>query len=76
MLITRYNERLNISKRILGDLEEIAKRNNTKVFNTKIVEATAIKEAQNQQKTIFEIKPTSKAAINYAELVKEIFEEE
>ena len=70
-LLTRYNERTNLSKKLFDDLESIAKDLNTKVFKSKIRECNAIKEAAINQTDIFSFAPKSNAAKDYEEFVKE-----
>lgn len=70
-LVTRHNPRTVLSKQMLEDLEKIAKNLKTRVFNTKIRECTAIKEAALQQTDIFSYAPGSNAAKDYNDFVEE-----
>lgn len=74
-LLTRYNPRTTLSKQMLEDLEKIAKRLKTKVFDSKIRECTAIKEAALQQTDIFSYAPGSNAASDYREFVEEFLKQ-
>ena len=74
-LLTRYNPRPTLSKQMLEDLEKIAKRLKIRVFNSKIRECTAIKEAALQQTDIFSYAPKSNAASDYREFVEEFLKQ-
>ncbi len=74
-LLTRYNPRTTLSKQMLEDLEKIAKRLKTKVFDSKIRECTAVKEAALQQTDIFSYAPGSNAASDYREFVEEFLKQ-
>lgn len=72
ILITRYNKRAGIQQEIIKQLEVIAQRIGSKVYNAKIRECNAIKEAQARQQDIFTYKRTSNAAKDYAALIAEL----
>jgi chromosome partitioning protein len=55
--------------------ERTAKQLNTKLYNAKIRECTALKEAQATKQNIFSYAPKSNAATDYAALVNEIVKE-
>ena len=74
LVITRYNSRTLITKQMTDYLNEIAAALNTKVFNTKVRECTAIKEAQTLQQDILTYAPKSNAAADYTALLNEIEE--
>ena len=57
-------------------LENTANRFNTKLYNTKIRECTAIKEAQAMKESIFTYAPKSNATADYKALIDEIMKEE
>lgn len=71
LVITRYNRRSVLTQDITAMLEDTARVLNTKVFNTKIRECVAIREAQAQQRDIFEYAPKSNAAKDYDEMIEE-----
>lgn len=71
ILLTRYNDRTTLSKTVSDIARQIAKKMNSKLFAATIREATAIKEAQISQKSIFEYAPTSKVAEDYKNFVEE-----
>lgn len=76
ILLTRYNSRAIISREVADMLEKTAKRLNTKLYNTKIRECTAIKEAQAMRESIFTYAPKSNATADYKALIDEIMKEE
>lgn len=75
IVVTRYNSRTNLSKNIMDLLEDTAKGINSKVYNTKIRECTAVKEAQALQTNIFEYAKNSNATKDYNDLIKEILKD-
>ena len=76
ILLTRYNSRAIISREVAEMLEKTAKKLNTKLYNTKIRECTAIKEAQAMKESIFTYAPKSNATSDYKALIDEIMKEE
>lgn len=76
ILLTRYNSRAIISREVAEMLEKIAKGLNTKLYNTKIRECTAIKEAQAMRESIFTYAPKSNATADYKALIDEIMKKE
>ena len=75
ILLTRYNKRTIISNNATTSIINKAKQLNTKVFDTKIRECTAIKESQVVQKNIFDYSKYSNASFDYQKLVEEILGE-
>lgn len=76
IVFTRYNQRATLTKDITEYAEKLAAGLNTRVYETKIRECTAIKEAQLQKQSIFEYAPKSNGAIDYEALTKEILSDE
>lgn len=72
ILLTRYTPRTIITREATRMLEDTAQSIGTKVFNIKIRECSAIKEAQMFQKSLFSYAPKSNAAIDYKLLVNEL----
>ena len=70
IVLTRYNSRTTISKDLSAALTQTAQKLNTKVYDTKIRECTAIKEAQALKKDIFIYAPKSNAVDDYNNLIK------
>lgn len=75
VLITRYNGRTILTRDITEYLEQVAADLNTKVFNTKIRECIAVKEAQTMQQDLFAYAPKSNAAADYSALLTELLQE-
>lgn len=71
ILLTRYAQRTNISKSIYSDLQQIAKKYKTKVYQTSIRECGALKEAELMQKSIFDYAPRSNGAKDYTDFIIE-----
>ncbi len=72
IVLTRYNSRTTISKDLAAALTQTAKKLSTKVYDTRIRECTAIKEAQALRKDIFLYAPKSNAVEDYSRLTDEI----
>lgn len=53
ILITRFNSRTVMGKQFHDNINDIAQKINTKLFDTTIRESIAIREAQAKQKTFF-----------------------
>lgn len=75
ILATRYNGRTNLTKKITATMEDTAAQIGTRVFNTKIRECTAIKEAQTFGRNIFEYAPKSNGAIDYEQFTDEFMKD-
>lgn len=71
LLITKYNERQNISKALLDNVEKAAKVLDTKVFNSKIRESVAVKEAQLLRSDLYTEAPKATATLDYMAFVDE-----
>lgn len=74
LVITRYNRRSVLTQDITAMLEDTARALDTKVFNAKIRECVAIREAQARQQDIFEYAPKSNAAKDYDNMINEYLE--
>lgn len=72
IVLTRFNSRTIISREVAELLEQTAERLETKLYNTRIRECTALKEAQAVQQSIFSYAPRSNAAEDYKNLIEEI----
>lgn len=75
IVLTRYNKRAIIRREVAEMLEVIAKELDTKLYNTKIRECTALVEAQAMKEDIYTYAPKSNATADYMALVNEILEE-
>ena len=74
LVLTRYNGRAVLSKDIAAALEQTAAQFETRLFNAKIRECTAIKEAQAMKTSIFDYAPKSNGAADYKALLQELKE--
>lgn len=73
ILLTRHKENTNLSKGMITLFQSMAAKINTKLFDSRIRDNNAIKEAQAKAIDIFEHKPKSNGAIDYKALLNEIF---
>lgn len=74
ILLTRYSGRAIISKALKDMIDTTAQCLNTKLFDAKIRECIAIKEAKAQKQDIFSYAGSSNAAIDYGAFVAEYLE--
>lgn len=74
IVLTRFQGRANLTKEIVVLFDAAAKQLKTVVFNSRIREAIAIKEAQAALTDVFTHDPKSNASIDYAHLIKELFD--
>ena len=72
LLITRYNARAVLTKDMTELLEDTAKQLHTRLYETRIRECIALKEAQASQKDIFTYSPKSNATEDYSAFVEEV----
>lgn len=75
LLLTRYNERVNLSKKLINDLNAFTKEIGIKVLDTKIRESVALRESQLNRKSIFEHSRRSNGAKDYEALLEELIKE-
>lgn len=71
LLLTRFNHRSVLSREIVDLSAQMAERLGTKLFNAKIREGIAVKEAQILQQNLFEYAPKSNPALDYMEFIEE-----
>lgn len=74
LLVTRYNERTNLSKALETSIQNGAKRLNTEVFNTRIRFCNAIMETQQVQMDLYTYAKKSNATVDYDALADEFME--
>lgn len=74
IVLTRYNQRAILSREVAELLEHTAEQLRTRLYNTKIRECMAIKEAQAKKQSIFAYAPKSNAAKDYSALIDELTE--
>lgn len=71
ILLTRYNERTNLTKQLTDLMQSLASKLKTKVFKTKIRESIIIKESQAVGQSIYEYAKNSNVAMDYMDFIKE-----
>ncbi len=76
ILLTRYNARSVLSREVTELIEQTATELKTTVFNTKVRECTALKEAQAMKQDIFTYAPKSNATADYTAIIDEILKGE
>lgn len=72
ILLTRYSGRTVIAREIADMMAEEAKALNTRVYETRIRECTAIKEAQALREDIYSYAPKSNGAKDYRAAIEEM----
>lgn len=75
MLLTMYSDRTKLEKSIKDQLQIIADKTKTKIFETAIREGVAIKEAQAQKTSVLSWAPKSKPCIDYIKFTNELLKE-
>lgn len=72
ILLTRANDRTNLSKNVKLALKDIIEVLNTKVYETIIRESVVVGTAQFSRVSLYELAPNSNPAIDYKEFVDEL----
>jgi len=72
IVLTRFNARQILTREIMETLEQAAGRLGTRLFNARIRETLAIREAQAQQQNIFDYAPRGNGATDYNALIEEL----
>lgn len=72
ILITRYNGRPNISRYYEEQLEEAAHSLGSRLYQVRIRECSALKEAQGLREDIFTYSPRSNAGRDYKQFIDEL----
>lgn len=72
IVLTRFTPRAIISREVAELMEAVAAQLNTRLYSTRIREATAVKEAQATRQSIFDYAPRSNATADYNALIDEI----
>lgn len=75
ILLTRYSSRSVLSREIAELSNQLAGKLGTKLFNIRIREAIAVKEAQLAQKSLFEYSPKAGVTKDYSALINELLED-
>lgn len=72
ILLTRFNGRAVLSREIAEMIAQTAKKLDTRLYDTRIRECTAVKEAQALREDIYSYAPRSNAAKDYRALLEEM----
>lgn len=73
ILLTRYNPRPVLSREVRELMAQLAERLGTRLYETAIREAVAVKEAQISRRNLFSYAPQANAAKDYQSFLKEAF---
>lgn len=74
ILLTRNSGNAALRQKVIEALEEVAKENKTKLYNTRIRENVAVCEAQASRRSLFTYAPKSNGALDYMAFVEEVVE--
>ena len=74
ILLTRYNPRSILTRDMSELLEETANQLGTRVFDAKIREVVAVREAQAARTDLFTYAPKSNASLDYASFIDELLD--
>ena len=72
----KYTNRATLNRNIAEVIEQQAEAAGVPMYQTKIREAVAIREAQTMRESIFESHPKAKVTADYAAFVKEYLKQE
>ena len=72
LLLTKYNDRTNLSKEVRNSIDKVAAEIGTKVFGTVIRECVKVKEAQAIKETLIRYAPKCTAAEDYVRFTDEL----
>ena len=76
IVLTRYSGRAVLSREIAEKLSQAAEQYGTRLYDSKIRECIALKEAETLHQSIFDYAPRSNAAKDYNALLNEILGQE
>lgn len=71
LLLTKYNERQNVTKAMRDQIKAVAAQLGTKVFETAIRESVAVREAQLLRSDFLKEAPNANAAVDYEAFINE-----
>ena len=74
LLLTRFNDRQNVTKALRSQIEAKAAEIGTQVFKTKIRESVAVREAALLRGDIFTDAPKANATLDYTDFINEVME--
>ena len=76
LLLTKYNDRLNLTQALKGNVEKAAELMRTIVYDTKIRESVAVRETQLLRSDIYSEAPKATATLDYMEFIDEFMSRE
>lgn len=76
LLLCRYTNRATLNRNIAEVMKQEAQEAGVSIYETRIREAVAVKEAQTMRESIFDSHPRAKVAEDYAAFVKEYLSQE
>ena len=76
LLLTRYNERLNLTQALKGNVEKAAEVMKTVVYDSRIRESVAVRETQLLRSDIYTEAPKATATLDYIAFVDEFMNRE
>ena len=71
LLLTKYNDRLNLTQALKGNIEHAANMMQTRVYDARIRESIAVKESQLLRGDIYTEAPKATATLDYLAFVDE-----
>ena len=74
ILLTRYKAGEIVSKQVREAMESVAEKLHTKLFDTTIREAAAIRKTQLFQSDLFEAFPAEGVAVDYMNFINEVLD--
>ena len=74
VLLTKYNDRTNITKILESNVQASANLLNTKVFKNRIRQATVVQESQLVKMDLFEYAPKAPVTKDYDAFINELLE--
>lgn len=74
LLLTKFNPRTVLSRDLADELDRIAQRLGTKVFQSTVREAVSVREAQLAQQSVLTASPGAKVSEDYSAFIKELLE--
>lgn len=72
LLITKHDERTNVSRALLDQINEVAERLDTKVFSRPIRNSVAVRESQVLKSDLFTEAPKANATLDYQAFIDEL----
>jgi chromosome partitioning protein len=76
LLITRHDERTNVSKALTDQIAQAAEKLGTKVFSQPIRNSVAVRESQVMRADLFTEAPKANATVDYLSFIDEFMEGE